>query len=196
MKLIQLDITELKQSDSQNNAYVLLLKEMKGERLLPIVIGWCEARSIALALDNDESPERPLTHDLFLSLGDKYDISIGKVIIHTLSEGIFHASFFAKLKNKEEVEIDARTSDAIALAVRFKCPIFTYEQVLSKAGILLDKALEKNISIKEVEEEQEEQGLKGFNLDRLQKMLQEAIENENYEKASEIRDEINSRKDK
>ena len=98
MKLIQLDIAALKTSDSQNNAYVLLLNELEGKRQLPIVIGWCEARSIALALEDSDPPERPLTHDLFLSISDNFDINISKVVIHTLNEGIFHSSFFCNSK--------------------------------------------------------------------------------------------------
>ena len=196
MKLIQLDIAALKTSDSQNNAYVLLLNEMEGKRQLPIVIGWCEARSIALALEDSDPPERPLTHDLFLSISDNFDITISKVVIHTLSEGIFHASFFCKSAGKKEVEIDARTSDAVALAVRFKCPIFTYEQVLSKAGIILDKTLEEEIFKEEDKDTASDKGLKEFTLSKLQTMLKKAIETEDYEKASAIRDEINKRKEK
>ena len=196
MKLIQLDIAALKTSDSQNNAYVLLLNELEGKRQLPIVIGWCEARSIALALEDSDPPERPLTHDLFLSINDNFDINISKVVIHTLNEGIFHASFFCNSKGKKEVEIDARTSDAVALAVRFKCPIFTYEDVLSKAGIILDKTLEDDLIFGEEQEEtSEEKGLKDLTLSKLKKLLKKAVEAEDYEKASEIRDEINSRND-
>ncbi|MEC8853208.1 MAG: bifunctional nuclease family protein [Bacteroidota bacterium] len=196
MKLIQLDIAALKTSDSQNNAYVLLLNELEGKRQLPIVIGWCEARSIALALEDSDPPERPLTHDLFLSISDNFDINISKVVIHTLNEGIFHSSFFCNLKGKKEVEIDARTSDAVALAVRFKCPIFTYEDVLSKAGIILDKTLKDDLIFGEEQEEtSEEKGLKNLTLSKLKKLLKKAIEAEDYEKASEIRDEINSRND-
>ncbi len=196
MQLIQLDIAALKTSDSQNNAYVLLLNEMEGKRQLPIVIGWCEARSIALALEDSDPPERPLTHDLFLSISNNFDINISKVVIHTLNEGIFHASFFCNSKGKKEVEIDARTSDAVALAVRFKCPIFTYENVLSKAGIILDKTLEDNLIFgKEKEKTSEENALKNLTLNKLKNLLKKAIEAEDYEKASEIRDEINSRND-
>ena len=104
MDLIQLDIAALKTSDSQNNAYVLLLNELTGKRQLPIVIGWCEARSIALALEDADPPERPLTHDLFLSLSDSFDITVTKVVIHTLNEGIFHASFFCKSEKGKEME--------------------------------------------------------------------------------------------
>ena len=197
MKLIQLDIAALKTSDSQNNAYVLLLNELEGKRQLPIVIGWCEARSIALALEDSDPPERPLTHDLFLSISDNFDINISKVVIHTLNEGIFHSSFFCNSKGKKEVEIDARTSDAVALAVRFKCPIFTYEDVLSKAGIILDKTLEEDIIFEEGgSDTSSDKGLKDFTLSKLQTMLKKAIETEDYEKASAIRDEINKRKEK
>ena len=195
--MIQLDITALKTSDSQNNAYVLLLNELTGKRQLPIVIGWCEARSIALALEDADPPERPLTHDLFLSISDSFDITVSKVVIHTLNEGIFHASFFCKLEGGKEMEIDARTSDAVAIAVRFKCPIFTYEEVLSKAGIILDKTLEEDIPFGDEDtKKREDKQLKDFTTRILKKMLKKAIEDEDYEKASEIRDEINSRNEK
>lgn len=200
MDLVQLDINAIRQSDSQNNAYVLLLNETTGKRQLPIVIGWCEARSIAIALDGTEEPGRPLTHDLFKTLGDRYEIVIQKVIIHTLIEGIFHASFHCKHKTtgKEEA-IDARTSDAIALAIRYSCPIFTYEDILKRAGIIVN-------SYKEVTEElilEEEKDktnindqLESYSLKKLQLLLQKAIDEEDYEKASEIRDEIKKRQDK
>ena len=195
--MIQLDIAALKTSDSQNNAYVLLLNELTGKRQLPIVIGWCEARSIALALEDADPPERPLTHDLFLSISDSFDITVSKVVIHTLNEGIFHASFFCKSEAGKEMEIDARTSDAVAIAVRFKCPIFTYEEVLSKAGIILDKTLEEDIPFGDEDTKKpEEKQLKDFTTRKLKKILKKAIEDEDYEKASEIRDEINSRNEK
>ena len=137
MELIQLNISALRQSDSQNNAYVLLLNETIGERQLPIVVGWCEARSIAVALDNKEKPERPLTHDLFKAIGDKFSISVSKIVIHKLNEGVFHSTLYFKHSiTKKEIEIDSRTSDAIAIAIRFSCPIFTYEDILSRASIL------------------------------------------------------------
>ena len=197
MDLIQLDISALKQSDTQNNSYVLLLNEIDGKRQLPVVIGWPEARSIALALEDSEELERPLTHDLFVSIGDRFNISVSKVIIHTLNEGIFHASFFCKMGKKEQ-EIDARTSDAVAIAVRFKCPIFTYESVLGKAGIILDKTLEDDLILSDDERKvkDEKKELSDFSKRKLQQLLKKAIESEDYEKASEIRDEINKRKGK
>ena len=200
MDLVQLDIAAIKQSDSQNNAYVLLLNETVGNRQLPIVIGWCEARSIAIALDGTEEPGRPLTHDLFKTFGDTYDITIQKVIIHTLIEGIFHASFHCKHKvSGQETAIDARTSDAIALAIRYTCPIFTYEDILTRAGIIVNSSKDKDADLLLEEEEDklaEDEGLTSYNIKKLEKLLEKAIEQEDYEKASEIRDEIKKRKKK
>lgn len=200
MDLVQLDIAAIRQSDSQNNAYVLLLNETVGDRQLPIVIGWCEARSIAIALDGTEEPGRPLTHDLFKTFGDTYDITIQKVIIHTLVEGIFHASFHCKHKiSGEETAIDARTSDAIALAIRYTCPIFTYEDILKRAGIIVNssKETEEDLLLEEEGDKlAEDEGLTSSSIKKLEKLLEKAIEQEDYEKASEIRDEIKKRKTK
>lgn len=198
MELIQLDIVAIRQSDSQNNAYVLLLNEVAGKRQLPIVIGWCEARSIAIALDGNEEPSRPLTHDLFKSFGDKFNIIIQKVIIHTLIDGIFHASFHCRHNiTKEEITIDARTSDAIALAIRFACPIFTYDEILSRAGIIVNSFRDKKEkSLKLDEKQKHKEDLSTLSSAKLKKLLNLAIEQEDYEKASKIRDEINSRSSK
>ena len=196
MDFVQLDIAAIRQSDSQNNAYVLLLNETIGKRQLPIVIGWCEARSIAIALEGTEEPNRPLTHDLFKTFGDSFEITIQKVVIHTLIEGIFHASFHCKHKlTKEVIAIDARTSDAIALAIRYSCPIFTYEDILARAGIIINSAREDDIEL-DLEEDKttKPQAINTLNLAKLKKILATAIEEEDYEKASEIRDEINKRK--
>ena len=197
MDLVQLNIAAIRQSDSQNNVYVLLLNETIGKRQLPIVIGWCEARSIAIALDGTEEPGRPLTHDLFKTFSDSYNITIQKVVIHTLIEGIFHASFFCKHKDtSEEVHIDARTSDAIALAIRYSCPVFTYEDILNRAGIIVNSSRhEDNIFSLDEEDDKSEQppGSHTFSLDKLKKLLTNAIEEEDYEKASELRDEIKKR---
>ena len=198
---MQLDIAAIKQSDSQNNAYVLLLNEKTGKRQLPIVIGWCEARSIAIALDGNEEPDRPLTHDLFKHMGDKFNITVQKIVIHTLIEGIFHASFYCKHKDTgAESEIDARTSDAIAIAIRYSCPIFTYEEILTRAGIIINSPNENNNDGLEPHQKErktkEPKGINDFSSNKLKKMLELAIENEDYEKASEIRDELNKRKGK
>ena len=200
MDFVQLDISAIKQSDSQNNAYVLLLNETIGKRQLPIVIGWCEARSIAIALDGTEEPDRPLTHDLFKTMGDKFNITVQKIVIHTLIEGIFHSSFHCKHKvTGQELAIDARTSDAIAIAIRYGCPIFTYEDILSRAGIIINSANEDadNLNLEEEDDKMAKpQGINSFSLAKLKKILGSAIEDEDYEKASEIRDELNKRKGK
>ena len=195
MKLVQLDISAIRASDSQNNAYVLLLNELIGERQLPIVIGWCEARSIAIALDGTEEPERPLTHDLFKTFSEAHKITVSKVIIHTLNEGIFHACFYCRDYKGKEIEIDARTSDAIAIAIRFACPIFTYEDILKRAGIIVNTIT--NTKRNDIEKEDEEvkiEKMAAYSLEELKKMLKESVEEENYERASELRDEINKRK--
>ena len=184
MNLVQLDIAAIRQSDSQNNAYVLLLNETIGSRQLPIVIGWCEARSIAIALDGTEDTGRPLTHDLFKTFGDTYDVNIQKVIIHTLIEGIFHASFHCKHKiSGKEAVIDSRTSDAIALAIRYACPIFTYEDILTRAGIIINtsKEQEKEDLLEDEEdkpEEEKEEGLAAYRKGHLEKLIERAIEQE------------------
>ena len=199
MNLVQLDISAIKQSDSQNNAYVLLLNETVGKRQLPIVIGWCEARSIAIALEGNNEADRPLTHDLFKTMGDKFNIIVQKVVIHTLIEGIFHASFYCKNNvTGKEIAIDARTSDTIAIAIRYSCPIFTYEDILSRAGIIINNALEEEqLNLKEEgDKTTTPTELDTFNLAELKKMLNNAVEQEDYERASKIRDEINKRKKK
>tara|TARA_B100000780_G_scaffold70038_1_gene46612 strand:+ start:193 stop:795 length:603 start_codon:yes stop_codon:yes gene_type:complete len=197
MEFVQLDISAIRQSDSQNNAYVLLLNETIGKRQLPIVIGWCEARSIAIALDGTEEPNRPLTHDLLKTLGDSFDITVQKIIIHTLIEGIFHASFHCKHTiSGEEVEIDARTSDAIAIAIRYGCPIFTYEDILARAGIIINSAREKDEEFSldgEEDKTMEDDNISTFGLEKLKKLLVAAVQEEDYEKASELRDEIKKR---
>ena len=191
MNLIQLNISAIRQSDAQNNAYVLLLNETVGKRQLPIVIGWCEARAIAVALDSQEKPERPLTHDLFKSFGDGFNISISKVVIHKLIEGVFHSTFYCKnTMSKEDVEIDARTSDAIAIAIRFSCPIFTYEDILSRASILTVGSSDKQSSKKKIAKEKK---ISMHSLKELQEALKESIKIEDYEKASVLRDEIKRR---
>ena len=192
MELIQLNISAIRQSDAQNNAYVMLLNETVGKRQLPVVIGWCEARAIAVALDSKEKTERPLTHDLFKTFGDKFNISVSKMVIYKLIEGVFHSTLYCKnLINSEEVEIDSRTSDAIAIAIRFSCPIFTYEDILSRASILSVSSFDKE-NIKSTIDHKEKK-INKYSLKELQESLKQAIKVENYEKASKIRDEIKRR---
>ncbi len=195
MEFIQLDIAAIKQSDSQNNAYVLILNELTGKRQLPIVIGWCEARSIAIALEGSSKPNRPLTHDLFKNIGDKFNLTVQKVVIHTLIEGIFHASFYCKnTSTGNEEAIDARTSDAIAIALRYKCPIFTYEDILARAGIIINSSRQQDASF-EIKDKKIEKSKKiaSLSIKKLKNLLNIAIEDEDYEKASKIRDEIKKR---
>jgi|TARA_Y100000994_G_C15664469_1_gene431018 bifunctional DNase/RNase len=192
LELIQLNISAIRQSDAQNNAYVMLLNETVGKRQLPVVIGWCEARAIAVALDSKEKTERPLTHDLFKTFGDKFNISVSKMVIHKLIEGVFHSTLYCKnLINSEEIEIDSRTSDAIAIAIRFSCPIFTYEDILSRASILSVSSFDKE-NIKSTIDHKEKK-INKYSLKELQESLKQAIKVENYEKASKIRDEIKRR---
>ena len=200
MKEIKLDISAIRQSDSQNNAYVLLLNEIGGNRQLPIVIGWCEARAIAIGLEKKEKVSRPLTHDLFKTFAEKFKIKIEKIIIHTLTEGIFHTTFHCKNTiTGEKNTIDSRTSDAIAIAIRYDCPIFTYEEILERAGIIINTGKTQiiNISIKnEKTKNTKESNIKSFSISKLKQLLEKAIKKEDYETASKIRDEINSRENK
>lgn len=191
MNNIKLNILGLSYSQTQDNAYVLILVEEDGQRRIPIIIGGAEAQSIAIQLENLKAP-RPLTHDLFLDFSVTFGIEVTKVVIYKLEEGIFYSKIVAT-NGKKEVEIDARTSDAVALAVRFGCSIFTSQEIISKAGIVLDT--EKNEDIASEDEPQTESAYAKLSIAELQELLNEAIEKEDYEKASNIRDELNNRKE-
>lgn len=192
VKKIKLDIIGLSYSQTQSGAYALVLGENKGKRRLPIIIGAFEAQAIAIELEK-MTPSRPLTHDLFKTFAVMFEINIPEVIIYNLVEGVFFAKIICD-QNGKIVEIDARTSDAIALAVRFNCPIYTYEFILSSAGIILDD----DLAAKELEDKQDiEEASKsdlGMDLDELNVALEKAISDEDYEKASKIRDQINKLK--
>jgi len=197
LKLVQLDIERLEPSSSHKSSYVLLLREIGGDRKLPIVIGPCNAGSIAIYLESDQNPERPLTHDIIKSITNNFNITVSRVVIHTLIEGVFHASFFCFMDGDEEVEIDARTSDAIAIAIRMGCPIFTYNDILQEAGIILTDDYSTSFRDDTSEDtESKKNVLETLSLGELKKQMNDAIEEENYERASEIRDEINKRKEK
>ena len=197
MEKIKLEIAGLSYSQTQSGAYALVLSESTGKRRLPIIIGGFEAQAIAIELEK-MTPSRPLTHDLFKNFADIFKISLSEVIIYNLVEGIFFAKLICEHQGKE-IEIDSRTSDAIALAVRFECPIYSYEFVLSSAGIILDDDeneenstdLEsgKEINIEEITQNPVER----MTLKELNIKLKEAIKNEDYEAASKFRDEINKR---
>lgn len=207
MSLVRLNIKGISYSQTQNGAYALILSEVEGERKLPIVIGAFEAQSIAIALEKEIKPPRPLTHDLFKNFADRFEIVVKQVIIHKLVDGVFYSSLICERDKIEEI-IDARTSDAIALALRFQAPIFTYKNILDKAGIYL-----KGDSQQEEEEEQEKENIiadelfseeikmkssdpdyKKLSLSELNSMLDQAVKNEDYEKAARLRDEISKRK--
>ena len=194
MNLVQLDIDRLEPSSSNKNSYVLLLREIAGDRKLPIVIGPCNAGSIAIYLESNRKPERPLTHDIIKSITNNFNITVSRVVIHTLKEGVFHASFFCFMDGEEEIELDARTSDAIAIAIRMGCPIFTYEDILKDAGFVLtdDFAGYKDDNSEDLEVTKNI--LDTLSLGELNKQMKSAIEEEDYELASKLRDEINKRK--
>ncbi|MCF7559172.1 bifunctional nuclease family protein [Sabulilitoribacter multivorans] len=206
MSLVRLNIKGISYSQTQNGAYALILNEVDGDRKLPIVIGAFEAQSIAIALEKEISPPRPLTHDLFKNFADRFDIIVKQVIIHKLVDGVFYSSLICERDKIEEI-IDARTSDAIALALRFQAPIFTYKNILDKAGIYLkvnpkkkdedeenqDSILMDDLVANELEPQETKENFKGKTLKELHNLLDEAVLNEDYEKAARIRDEISKR---
>ena len=194
MVKIKLDIIGLSYSQTQSGSYALVLAETGGKRSLPIIIGGYEAQAIAIELEK-MTPTRPLTHDLFKSFADSFQVNIEEVVIYNLVEGVFYAKLIC-VKDGKFSEIDARTSDAIALAVRFKCPIYTFESILASAGILLDENNELIADAPEsesIETKKVDTGMATMNMDQLEEHLNQAIENEDYELASKIRDEINKR---
>jgi len=199
MKKIKLDIVGLSYSQTQSGAYALVLGEVSGRRRLPIIIGSFEAQAIAIEIEK-MTPSRPLTHDLFKSFAQAYQIEVQEIIIYNLVDGIFYSKLICS-DGKRSVEIDARTSDAIAIAVRFDCPIFTYEFILSTAGIVIEG--NDFVYLENINETQEEKtanassvgsGFSSLSVDELKSKLQEALAEESYEKAAKIRDELNKRK--
>ncbi len=181
-------------SQSQSGAYALILAERDGKRRLPIIIGGFEAQSIAIELEKIKTP-RPLTHDLFKTFAESFNISITEVIINKFQEGVFYAILVCS-DGTTELEIDSRTSDAIALGLRFNCPIFTYESIMNTAGILMEEDQENSKSDELLQDipSPEQSSYSDYSREELSQMLQSAVENEEYEKASRIRDELNKRK--
>lgn len=206
MKLIQLKINGISYSETQSGAYALILSELDGGRRLPIIIGGFEAQSVAIALDKELKPKRPLTHDLFKSFADRYKIYVKQVIINKLMDGVFFSSLICE-KDKTEEIIDSRTSDAIAMALRFNAPIFIYDSILNEAGFD-EKNINKSKKNKSdeswiqsfVKEEGKQMGvpdnLNKLPLSKLKSLLDKLVNLEDYERAVKIRDEISKRENK
>ncbi|NJB36151.1 MULTISPECIES: bifunctional nuclease family protein [Flavobacteriaceae] len=209
MSLVRLKIKGISYSQTQNGAYALILNEVEGDRKLPIVIGAFEAQSIAIALEKEIKPPRPLTHDLFKNFCDRFGILVKQVIIHKLVDGVFYSSIISERDGHEEI-VDARTSDAIALALRFNAPIFTYKTILDKAGIFLkfsnqdkeENESDDSIMVDEILQEGETVEIdsnpsgayREMTLEELHQELDKAVAKEDYEKAAQLRDEISKRK--
>jgi len=202
---IRLEISGLSYSQAQTGAYALVLSETEGNRSLPIIIGSFEAQAIAIELESMKS-SRPLTHDVFKTFADEFKIDIKEVIIYNLKEGVFFARLICMDKHGQVSEIDARTSDAIALSVRFKCPVYTHEFILKDAGVIIDEDAEIRPAHSNVEQDiadamDDTEGetspsnpIKSKTAKQLEEMLQDALLKEDYEFASKIRDEIDRRK--
>jgi bifunctional DNase/RNase len=200
---LRLYIKGLSYSQTQTGAYALVLGEEKGERRLPIIIGGFEAQSIAIALEKDVNPPRPLTHDFYKNFADGFDINLIEVVIHKLQDGVFFSILVFK-RGKEEVILDARTSDAVALAIRFEAPIYTYAEILDKAGVILNESGGKSKAETKRQEGTVAKSAKGESessttdlaaqsLEHLHQLMDKAVENEDYERAARIRDEIDKR---
>ena len=195
MQKIKLNILGLSVSQSQSGAYALVLAEESGDRRIPIIIGPIEAQSIAIQLEGLKPP-RPLTHDLFKDMASAFDIFVSEVIIYKLEEGIFYSELIC-MRDEKEIVIDARTSDAVALSLRFNCPIYTTKEILDRAGIVIEFENEHNQD--EWAQSMSDEPVKGkheyqkYTSSELSQMLDSAIKAEDYEKASAIRDEINRR---
>lgn len=203
MSKIKLNVLGISYSQTQTGAYALVLTEEIGERRIPIIIGGFEAQAIAIQLEGLKPP-RPLTHDLFLNFSMSFGINLVEVNIYRLEEGVFYSKLICNNGGKD-IMIDARTSDAIALALRFKCPIYTTEEIMQKSGIVIDieeSGKTKPTATKETKREEskpktvetDRTKYKDLSIDELEKLLEDAVQNEEYEKASILRDEINKRK--
>ncbi len=196
MKKIELEIIALSHSITQTHSYAVVLGEANGLRRLPIVIGGFEAQAIAVALENMK-PSRPLTHDLMKNFMNAFGVVLQEIIISDLQEGIFYSKLVCYTEN-DTIEIDSRTSDALALAVRFGCPIYTYENIIANAGILMEDSADKkrkSEAVGGVEENTESrEDLSGMSIEELQTLLDDVLEHEDYIRAIAIRDEMNKRK--
>lgn len=192
MEKVELTLLRLTYSHTSSGAYALILAETGGDRRLPIIIGGMEAQAIAIQVEKIR-PQRPLTHDLFKNFCDQFGIAMKEVVINDLVEGIFHAKLVLE-QNGKTVEVDARTSDSIALALRFNCPIYTYEFILAAAGLRDESGEEAEQHVEQQGAVQQEKDIHTATQDELKDMLQAALESEDYEGASKLRDELKRRK--
>jgi bifunctional DNase/RNase len=188
MNKVFLNVLGISYSQTQSGAYALILGEEKGNRRIPIIIGGFEAQAIAIQLEGLKPP-RPLTHDLFFTFATEYNIMVESVYIFRLEEGIFYSKLICN-NGISQVEMDARTSDAIALALRFQCPIYTTEEIISRAGIIFENDPKQNQRAKDTSPKD----LSSQPVSELENLLNEAVQNEDYERASKIRDEIKRKK--
>lgn len=196
MKRVKLKVMGISYSQTQSGAYALILVDEKGDRRIPIIIGGFEAQAIVIKLENLDPP-RPLTHDLFKNFADEFDITVSEVMIYKLEEGVFFSKLVCS-NGKKEYSIDSRTSDAVALSLRFGCPIYTSEEILEKAGITINPAdteTEPNAEVTEIVERQSGK-YASYNDEELYKLIDEAVKTEDYERAAAVRDEIEKRKKK
>ncbi len=195
MKKIELEIVALSHSLAQTQNYAIVLGELQGARRLPIVIGGFEAQAIAVAMEGMR-PSRPMTHDLFKTTMETFSIEIKAIVIANLVDGVFFSNLIC-IQNGKEFEVDSRTSDALAMAVRFACPIYTYEFILEQAGIVLEEETEREVQKAKSKRSQrpKERTITDFSSEELQTLLDEALANEDYEKAAQLRDELKKRED-
>jgi len=196
MKRVKLKVMGISYSQTQSGAYALILVDEKGDRRIPIIIGGFEAQAIVIKLENLDPP-RPLTHDLFKNFADEFDITVSEVMIYKLEEGVFFSKLVCS-NGKKEFSIDSRTSDAVALSLRFGCPIYTSEEILEKAGITINQAdteIDTTTNVNEIIEPQSGK-YASYNDEELYKLIDEAVKTEDYERAAAVRDEIEKRKKK
>lgn len=195
MKKVELEIVALSHSVTNSHNYAVVLGEVEGSRRLPIIIGGFEAQAIAVAMEK-MAPNRPLTHDLFKNTLDSFDIDLKEMVINNLMDGIFYARMVC-VKDGELFEIDSRTSDAIAMAVRYNCPIYTYDFIMEQAGVVLDDAENPQVTsskpTRKRKPQEVEMTIDNMSVENLEKLLKKVLAQEDYEKAAKIRDEINNR---
>ena len=196
MKKIKLEVIQIQYSQTQTGAYALVLEDKKGKRRIPIIIGGLEAQAIAVELEKMK-PTRPLTHDLFKPISEEFGINFSEIIIYNLVEGIFYSKIICS-NGEKEIEIDSRTSDAIAIGLRFNCPIYTFDFILSSAGIALDGDTTSTdifgeIFDEEVDDESVVNEFSRYSDEQLDELLEKSLDEEEYEKASRIRDEMKNR---